>query len=301
MKKILAVIAVFAMIFSFSACGKKADENKKSDEKIQYNLVQADEELTEDEQKIADSISYEIKDSKACITVKTSSVLWLENAWLGVCPAAEYKNEEQADAADVYYQYMDAAQDKNEWFDGVYHFNLALNEFPDGTYAMVLCDNDDGGKVVGQWGFSKDKSGSCSLSFKGARFDGAGESRKELEFDTPQKQIESWFGFDFSDGYLTIIFSGFLLDENKSHWAGICPEGEYKTFEEADRVDVSNSPLALKCPYIFALEADSIENGKYTMVLCENEGKVLVQFGVEKTDDGFKYDFTKAKSSMTTE
>ena len=76
-----------------------------------------------------------------------------ENSWLGIVPAGkEYRNEADADEVDIYWTYPENFNDRKA--DEAYIFRIDtanVEGIEDGSYSMVLCDNDDEGLVILQF------------------------------------------------------------------------------------------------------------------------------------------------------
>ena len=328
MKKYLGMLLVVAMVLSLVACGKKpageeennggnsqtttqqtSNSNNTSNESNTSNVESGDNQKT-DEKKLDEAISYQ-KDGEGNIvfSIKTSAEIKRSSGWLGICPLGVYLTEEAADEVDSYYAYFDSSYEK-EWFDGIYTFKLEDASIECATYTMVLCDDDDCGNVIGEWIFSKDKSGNIEISFDDAWLEGAGEGRNPEEFDSLGEEVESWFTFnEFDDEWAEFFFDGYYLEqidpqEYDSYYLMVCPEGDYATYNEAMAAHIGDySGIFESCPYKFSIDHSSIEPGKYTMVLARDErndlgvgGNVEIQFGVEKVNaTKWKMDFSNAK------
>lgn len=317
MKKIIALLLALTMVLALAACGKKPAETPESPSESGSNQSQteqgdssAPEDAETDATKLGEAIAYRVdSEGHIIISVKTSAYIKNGSGWLGICPLGIYLTEESADAADSYYEHFDSSYDK-EWFDGVYTFVLNDESIEPGTYTMVLCDDDDSGKVIGEWIFDKRKSGDIEIGFDDSWLKGAGEGRTVKEFDSLEKEVASWFTFnEYSEEWAEFFFDGYYLEEvdpygYDSYYLFVCPEGDYSTYDEAMEAHVGDySGIGEKCPYKFSINHYSIEPGKYTMVLARDGrndigvgGNVEVQFGVEKTSDTkWKFDFENAK------
>lgn len=319
MKKFLGMILVVTMILSLAACGKKPavdEENNGGNTQTTTqqtnntsNVESGDNQKT-DEKKLGEAISYQ-KDGEGNIvfSIKTSAEIKRSSGWLGLCPLGVYLTEEAADEVDSYYAYFDSSYEK-EWFDGIYTFKLEDAGIECATYTMVLCDDDDCGNVIGEWIFSKDKSGNIEIGFDDAWLEGAGEGRNPEEYDSLGEEVESWFTFnEFDDEWAEFYFDGYYLEqidpqEYDCYYLMVCPEGDYATYNEAMEAYIGDySGIIERCPYVFSIDHSSIEPGKYTMVLARDGrndlgvgGNVEIQFGVEKVNDTkWKMDFSNAK------
>lgn len=326
MKKFLGMVLAVTMILSLVACGKKPAAEEEYSEGNGQTVTQqasntnnsatgdstgaAGEGNESDEKKLGEAITYQ-KDGEGNIvfSIKTSADIKRSSGWLGLCPLGIYLTEEAADEVDSYYAYFDSAYEK-EWFDGIYTFKLEDESIECETYTMVLCDDDDCGNVIGEWIFNKDKSGNIEIGFDDAWLKGAGEGRNPEEFDSLEKEVESWFTFnEYSDEWAEFFFDGYYLEtidpqEYDSYYLMVCPEGDYATYNEAMEAHIGDySGINERCPYVFSIYHSSIEPGKYTMVLARDGrndlgvgGNVEIQFGVEKVNDTkWKMDFSNAK------
>ena len=298
MKKIFAIMLVIIVLFDMTACDNiHIFGNDDVTVSGQHDMSK----LNEDELLVAQNVTYlELGEGLLRITVKTSSLIWQNSGWLGVCPVGEFVDEIDADNMVKYRVYMGMNCDE-DWFCGIHHFDFDLNMIRKGKYSMVLCDRDDAGLLIGQWKFTKNEDNTFDFDFDGAFMEGAGESPQDKKFDTEQEKIESWFSFDESDPYFVYVeFKGFMLDTSKNPWMGVCPKSEYEKEFKANLVDLSYADLDSKCPYVFPVEIDKLPYDDYTLVLCDSDekGNVLVQFGFSVHEDEITYDFSNAKCSV---
>ena len=145
MKKLIAATMAFAMILSLSACGKKSGGGNSgtpaTSAAAQTNAPDADATKY-------DNVTFQKKDGKYIFTVN-KEVLLTQDAWLGFCPGTKgYVNEVDADEVDVLYSYI-ANGDRQDSDDYLFEFDEnQIGGLEDGDYVMVLCDNDDEGKVI---------------------------------------------------------------------------------------------------------------------------------------------------------
>ena len=205
-----------------------------------------------------------------------------------------------------------------EWFDGIYTFKLDNNiitglasdesEWAPGTWTMMLYDEDTG-VIIGQWLIILEGGVKYHFAFSDSFLKGAGEDKKAEEFESKEKEIESWFTFkadESTDEWATFNFEGYYLEETDpqgydKYYLMVCPEGNYATYEEAMNAHIGDySDIKEKCPYKFSIDHSNIKNGKYTIVLAKMGGNVEVQFGAEKISaKEWKLDFTNAKTTHT--
>ena len=107
-----------------------------------------------------------------------------------------------------------------------------------------------------------------------------------------------------SDGYIIFkVDPSFNVTE--ASWMGICPVGNYKTEGEADEVDIMwMNPEYIeggkKVPFEFHFSEEdisNIEDGEYTMVLCEDDGiessKCFLHFPITIKGSKITSDFSK--------
>ena len=145
MKKLLAVTMACAMILSLSACGKKSggSNETKAPAAVTTQANAADSDQTK-----YDNVTFQKKDNKIIFTVN-KEVKLTQGAWLGFCPGTKgYVNEVDADEVDVLYSYISNG-DRSDSDDFMFEFDEdQIGGLEDGDYVMVLCDDDDEGKVI---------------------------------------------------------------------------------------------------------------------------------------------------------
>lgn len=245
------------------------------------------------------------EDNEILISVKTSATL-TEDAWLGICTEGEYLTEEAADDEDFTYSYWEAQDFEKEWFDNIYVFPFDQWDFadlePGSTYTMVLCDTDEDGKVVGSWPITLGKDYKLSIDFKDSMLQGAGEGRKK-NFATPAEELASWFAWETDEDkeWFYLYFSGFYLDETEDldYEFLLCKEGVYEEYEAADDACFDYSGICDRCPYVFELVNDDLEDGKYMLVMAHSsfetfENWIDLQIPVTRKDGNFELDFQHA-------
>ena len=162
--------------------------------------------------------------------------------------------------------------------------------------------------VIGQWFIVHEGGGKYHFEFKDSWLRGAGEDRKVEEFDSLEKEVESWFKFKPAESYdewAVFNFDGYYLEETDpqgydKYYLFVCPEGDDTMYADADACDLTYFGFGgldyTKCPYRFAFEQYGIENGKYTVVLAKMGGDVEVQFTAEKkSPTDWEMDFSNVK------
>ena len=144
MKKLLAVTMACVMIIALSGCGKKSGGS--NDTKASSAAAQTNATVGEDTK--YDNVTFEKKDGKYIFTVN-KEVRLTQGAWLGLCPGTKgYVNEVDADEVDVLYSYI-CNGDRQDSDDFIFEFGEdQIGGLEDGDYVLVLCDNDDEGKVI---------------------------------------------------------------------------------------------------------------------------------------------------------
>ena len=180
MKKLSAILIAVSMILSCAACGNKPSETVESSSvsgNDQNQTAQggstASKDVETDKAKLEEAVTCKVdRDGHIVITVRTSANIKKDSGWLGICPMGAYLTEEDADAADVYYEYLDPSYEK-EWSDGIYTFVLNADNITPDTYTMVLCDDDDSGNVIGEWIFDMRKNGNIEIGFNDSWLKGA--------------------------------------------------------------------------------------------------------------------------------
>lgn len=112
-------------------------------------------------------------------------------------------------------------------------------------------------------------------------------------------------GFEKEGEYIVFkVSSGIKLDENA--WLGITPAGvEYKTEVEADEVDIlwtsiddpGKEPNESWVFKFYSEDIEAIEDGDYSMVLCDNddEGNMVLLFPIVISGSEIKPDLSKLK------
>ena len=145
MKKLLAATMAFAMIISLSACGKK---NGGGNSGTPASTAAAQTNAPESDDTKYDNVTFQKKDGKLVFTVNKEINL-KQGAWLGLCPGTKgYVNEVDADEVDVLYSYI-CNGDRQDSDDFIFEFGEdQIEALEDGDYVMVLCDDDDEGKVI---------------------------------------------------------------------------------------------------------------------------------------------------------
>lgn len=143
MKKVLIAILVIAVVFAISGCG-----SKPGNEGAQGDGSNTASDSGNANQSSSDNIGF-AKEGEY-IVFKVSSAFKLDvNAWLGITPAGvEYKTEVEADEFDILWTGIDNP-DKTPSEKYVFKFySDDIAGIEDGSYSMVLCDNDDEGHMV---------------------------------------------------------------------------------------------------------------------------------------------------------
>ena len=158
------------------------------------------------------------------------------------------------------------------------------------TFALVACGAKQESKPKDD---DTENSGSNSGSDSGSENTENGEASEKI-------------GFAKEGEYIVFKVSGsFKLTE--SAWMGIVPAGvEYKTEAEADEVDIhyeypwEYAEMKAGDDYLFKFPTDSIESiedGNYIMVLCDDddEGAIVLQFPITINGAEITADLSKLK------
>ena len=133
------------MSIALFGCGKKdSGSGKVRDDDDKPKATAAAAEDTADDA----GVGFKQTGGKVVFTVDKDIEL-TQNAWLGFLPGTKgYKNEEDADEYDVLYAYIENPEKKASE-DFLFQFdNESVDALDDGDYIIVLCDDDDGGKVM---------------------------------------------------------------------------------------------------------------------------------------------------------
>lgn len=147
MKKIAVTVLALALSFAFFGCAKGGDKangnaNGNGGEGPAVEATDAKEDSKVGMSTSGDFVVFKVK----------SDIKLDENAWLGFCPGSkQYKNETEADEDDVLYMYQSADKTTNEAYVFEFDKNDIKSSLQDGEYVMVLCDNDDDGKLILQF------------------------------------------------------------------------------------------------------------------------------------------------------
>lgn len=108
-----------------------------------------------------------------------------------------------------------------------------------------------------------------------------------------------------SEGVIFRVNHNIKLKEDA--WLGVVPKGkEYTNEVDADEVDIyysyySNNEKKDSEDYEFFYDPNCIEDGEYSMVLCDtdgDDGKVLVQFDMKKSGKDITPEFSTAKYNL---
>ena len=149
MKKLTVIVLALAMSFAVIGCSKGGDGGNGNGNGNAGPAVTAADDNGGDKEdsKVGMSTSGDFVVFKVKSDIKLD-----ENAWLGFCPGSkQYKNETEADEDDVLYMYQSADKTTNEAYVFEFDKNDIKDILQDGEYVMVLCDNDDDGKLILQF------------------------------------------------------------------------------------------------------------------------------------------------------
>ena len=162
MKKIIVAMLAVSMSLAVFGCSKTGDSGKNVKETEAVEETTEAEETTKAVEPAKDMV---LDSSSVSVSCKNGTYIFefvpgtpiTENAWLGLVPAGkEYVTEEEADEVDIFWvgpdNYSGKSADENYKFS-FYGEDIASIE--DADYIMVLCDNDDGGKVILQFPLTK--------------------------------------------------------------------------------------------------------------------------------------------------
>ena len=95
--------------------------------------------------------------------------------------------------------------------------------------------------------------------------------------------------FTVENGDIIFTLSGSIKLETDA-WIGICPDGKYVYEDDADDAgltyDFYEEREAESDPYVFKVAYEGLEDGKYTMVLCDtdNSGYVMASWPLTLKD-----------------
>lgn len=147
MKRLIALVLVGAMSLALFGCGKK-DTGRNKDRDEDDSPKATAEDVVEDNNEDA-GVKVSKKNGEIVFAVDPGFAL-TEYAWLGFCPGTKgYTNEADADAAQALYSYI--VNDGGHQDGDEYIFSVSEDQIgglDDGKYVIVLCDDDNDGKVI---------------------------------------------------------------------------------------------------------------------------------------------------------
>lgn len=148
MKKAISILLSAMMVLSLAACGKKDDDKSKKKskkDKAQQEEVEDDEDGKKSKKKkskkgeasatVSLNESDTDSDTLLVITVKSEGLEYEKNPWVGILPDGDYANEDEADGADIWYEYI---TEENQEFSCYVGSTL----YDSGDYIVVVCDRD---------------------------------------------------------------------------------------------------------------------------------------------------------------
>ena len=147
-KRVIIAILVLIMTLALIACGAKPDN--PAQDAGNPNSAASGSDSTPNAA-AAEQIGFSKENGFYYFKV-TPELELRENSWLGIVPAGtEYRNEVDADEVDVFWAYPENCDKKAEE-DYIFKIDTAdIEAIEDGSYSMVLCDNDDEGVVILQF------------------------------------------------------------------------------------------------------------------------------------------------------
>ena len=149
MKRFFLVFLVLVMVLALIGCGAKPGNDAQNSGNPNSGSSGSDSSSNGG---ASDQIGFSKEDE--FLVFKVSPTIKLdENGWLGIVPAGkEYRKELDADEVDLYWTYPENFHDKKADEAYIYRINTAdIEGIEDGSYSMVLCDNDDEGVVILQF------------------------------------------------------------------------------------------------------------------------------------------------------
>ena len=143
MKKILATVLALAMLFSLASCGKKPAA--RSNTPGNATRAVSGKPDAADSAAVPKIISFTIENGDIIFTL--SNITLDVDAWIGICPKGSYIYEDDADEANLTYDFYEERDSEND----PYIFKVTYEGLEDGEYTMVLCDSDNSGYVMASW------------------------------------------------------------------------------------------------------------------------------------------------------
>ena len=144
MKRFILVFLVLVMMIALIGCGAKPGNDAQNSGNPNSGSSGSGG--------VSDQIGLS-KEGEFLVFKVSPTIKLDENSWLGIVPAGkEYRNEADADEVDIYWTYPENFNDRKA--DEAYIFRIDAADvegIEDGSYSMVLCDNDDEGLVILQF------------------------------------------------------------------------------------------------------------------------------------------------------
>jgi len=150
MKKLIVTLLAVSMSLVLFGCSKGNEGGKETEAQIETEASKETDAAVETDADLEKTGVLLTSVGGSYSFMFSSELKLYENAWLGLCPAGKsYTDELDADEDDIFWVYPDNFSGKAA--DEDYVFKISSEDiamFEDGKYTMVLCDNDDEGKVI---------------------------------------------------------------------------------------------------------------------------------------------------------
>ena len=130
-KILLLSVLLIALCLILTGCKNNVVEEKQIETKTNSNSSKLSNNT---------GLSYTINGKKVNVKIEAKNLDYEKSPWVGLVPVGNYKDEEAADEVDVTYTYVTAENYPNVILD--------IDGIESGNWLVVLCDNDDGGKVL---------------------------------------------------------------------------------------------------------------------------------------------------------
>ena len=130
-KILLLSVLLIALCLILTGCKNNVVEEKQIETKTNSNSSKLSNKT---------GLSYTINGKKVNVKIEAKNLDYEKSPWVGLVPVGNYKDEEAADEVDVTYTYVTAENYPNVILD--------IDGIESGNWLVVLCDNDDGGKVL---------------------------------------------------------------------------------------------------------------------------------------------------------
>lgn len=187
MKRIITIIAAFALTITFASCRKK-DGNTSVSGTAAPSVTTSDNMAGDTKGNV--KVGYKIEGEELIFSINCKVPLETD-AWVGICSKGSFLYENDADEAEFSYAYYEERESDND----VYVFKVSFSDLDDGDYTVVFCNSDNSGYVIASWSL-KITGGKASVDLSGLKVNEKPENIKGTEspaspVDDPDDDPES--------------------------------------------------------------------------------------------------------------